>query len=184
MRRLIKGNSLALALACAAGCLGDGGPAGVKVGGRVPKFALTTAGDEKLTDDSLAGQIVILNFWSTSCPSCVREMEDLQQLADGARVKVIGIALDEGGWKAVRPFLARHRVTYPVALGDEALFQRFDGISIPYTLVLDRAQRVVKVYRGAVKRETLEKDVRSIEEAGSANLSPPADGPGAGGRGG
>jgi peroxiredoxin len=163
-QQLIMGTGLALA--CAAGCLGDGGPAGVKVGGRVPTFSLTTATDERLTDGSLAGQIVVLNFWSTSCPSCEREIEGLQQLAEGGRVKVIGIALDEGGWEAVRPFLARHGVTYPVALGDEALFQRFDGISIPYTLILDRSQRVVKVYRAAVTRETLEKVVGSIAEGG------------------
>jgi peroxiredoxin len=164
-RRLITGTGLALALACAAGCLGDGG-AGVKVGELVPKFSLTTADDQKLTEGSLAGQIVILNFWSTSCPSCVREVEGLQRLAEGGRVKVVGIALDAGGWKAVRPFLAKHGVTYPVALGDEALFQRFDGISIPHTLVLDRAQRVVKVYRAGVTRETLEKVVGAIEGGG------------------
>lgn len=164
-RRLITGAGLALALACAAGCQG-GGAAGVQVGGRVPAFALTTADGEKLTDESLAGQIVVLNFWSTRCPSCVREVEGLQRLAEGGRVKVVGVALDEGGWKAVRPFLALHGVTYPVALGDEALFQRFDGVTIPHTLVLDRAQRVVKVFRAGVTREALEKVVGAIEEGG------------------
>jgi hypothetical protein len=77
---------------------------------------------------------------------------------------VIGIALDDEGWKVVKPFLERHRLTYRVALGDESLFQRFDGSSIPYTLVLDRSQRVVKVYRKPVTSEMLETDIRSITE--------------------
>ena len=49
-----------------------------------------------------------------------------------------------------------------VALGDEALFEKFGGVGIPYTVVLDRSQRVVKVYRGAVTREALESDIRAI----------------------
>jgi hypothetical protein len=79
---------------------------------------------------------------------------------------VIGIALEQGGAQAVQSLLKRRGITYPIALGDQALFERFDGINIPYTLLLDRSSRVVKIYRGAVTKETLEKDIRSITEQG------------------
>jgi thiol-disulfide isomerase/thioredoxin len=145
-----------------AGCADAGGSEGVKVGRRVPAFSLVTSANEKVTDSSLEGRFVLLNFWSTSCGPCREEMPDLQKLEESARATVVGIALDGGGWQAVKPFLERHGITYRVALGDEDLFERFGGVGIPYSLLLDRSMRVVKVYRGSVTREALEKDIRSL----------------------
>ena len=163
MRRVCLGGLLGVGLAfLGAGCVGDVAPDGVQVGGRVPSFAVRTAANENVTDTSLRGRIVVLNFWSTTCAPCVRELPELQQVEDSSEATVVGIALDEGGWEAVRPFVERHHITYRVALGDEALFERFGGVGIPYTVVLDRSQRVVKVYRGPVTREALENDIRAI----------------------
>jgi cytochrome c biogenesis protein CcmG/thiol:disulfide interchange protein DsbE len=144
------------------GCAGDAGPGGVQVGGPVPSFTLRTAANETVTSASLRGQVVILNFWSTTCGPCVRELPELQRVAEASGATVIGIALDEGGWGAVRPVVERYHLTYRIALGDEALFERFGGVGIPYTVVLDREQRVFKVYRGSVTREILEKDLRDL----------------------
>jgi peroxiredoxin len=144
------------------GCAAEGGPEGIKVGSRVPDFSVKTADNETVTRRSLEGQIVILNFWSTSCAPCVREMPELQEVQKSSQATVIGIALDAGGWRTVKPFINRHSVSYRIALGDEELFQRFDGIGVPYTLLLDRSQRIVRIYRGPVTREILDKDIRSI----------------------
>jgi thiol-disulfide isomerase/thioredoxin len=161
--RLIVDQLAALALACAAvGCAGERGAEGVKVGSRVPSFSLTTATRETITDRSLEGRVVLLHFWSPGCGPCVREMPDLQKLEESEAATVVGVALEESGWRSVKPFLKRHHVTYRVALGDEEMFDRFGGIGIPYSLLLDRSMRVVKVYRGPVTREALEEDIRAI----------------------
>jgi thiol-disulfide isomerase/thioredoxin len=153
---------LALALA-SAGCGDQKGSARVTVGSRVPGFSLTTATNEKVTDHSLEGRIVLLNFWSTSCVPCIKEMPDLQQLEESNKATVVGIALEGTDWQPVKSFLKRHQITYRVALGDEDLFDRFGGVGIPYSLLLDRSMRVVKVYRGPVTREVLENDIRALE---------------------
>src|SRR5262249_44788556 len=151
----------ALAAAVAgAGCARDGGEEGVAVGRRVPSFSLTTAANEHVTDRSLEGNVVLLTFWSTGCGPCVKEIPELQKLEESKKATVVGIALEGDGWQAVKPFLKRHHVTYRVALGDEELFGRFGGVGIPYSLLLDRSMRVVKVYRGPVAREALEEDIR------------------------
>jgi thiol-disulfide isomerase/thioredoxin len=142
------------------------GAEGIQLDGRVPDFSLKTLSGDTVTDQSLQGQVVILNFWSTSCSACLAELPELQQIADNSQAKVIGIALEPSSAPAVRSFLKRRGITYPVALGDQALFERFDGINIPYTLLLDRSSRVVKIYRGAVSKETLEKAIRSLDEQG------------------
>jgi cytochrome c biogenesis protein CcmG/thiol:disulfide interchange protein DsbE len=155
-----------LAVALTFWSLGQGASEGIKIGTRVPVFALKTMAGERVTDQSLEGQIVIMNFWSTSCSSCVKELPELQKVAESSQATVIGVALDEEGWRTIRPYLDHHQVTFRVVLGDEALFERFNGDVIPYTLLLDRSLRVVKIYRGPVKKETLEREIRSLTEKG------------------
>jgi thiol-disulfide isomerase/thioredoxin len=160
---LFAGPAVALA---SAGCGGAKVAEPVTVGSRVPGFSLTTTTSEKVTDHSLEGRIVLLNFWSTSCVPCIKEMPDLQQLEESNKATVIGIALEGADWQPVKSFLKRHQITYRVALGDENLFDRFGGVGIPYSLLLDRSMRVVKVYRGPVTREALENDIRALEAGG------------------
>jgi thiol-disulfide isomerase/thioredoxin len=161
-RRIVWLSAAAALLLAGVGCEG-GKSEGVQVGSRVPSFSLTTSANEKLTDRSLEGRIVLLNYWSTTCGPCVKEIPELQKLEESDKATVVGIALEDAGWQAVRPFLERHHVTYRVALGDEDLFGRFGGIGIPYSLLLDRSMRVVKIYRGPVSREVLEKDIGTID---------------------
>jgi thiol-disulfide isomerase/thioredoxin len=148
------GPVLALALT---GC--GGGP---EEGGRAPRFSLKAQDGTVVSNDALKGRVVLLSFWSTTCGPCVREVPELQKLDDDGRVKVIGVALDPGGWASVQPFVRQHDVRYCVVLGDEDLFQRFDGYALPYSLLLDESQKVVRIYRGAVNREAVDRDVKAI----------------------
>ena len=131
----------------------------------MPRFALPAQDGTVVRSDSLDGQVVLVSFWSTTCGPCVREIPELQQIDDGRRVKVVSIAVDPGGWAAVRPFVERHNIRYRVLLGDEEVFQRFDGYALPYSLLLDETQRVVKVYRGAVTRAVVERDAGAVARA-------------------
>jgi thiol-disulfide isomerase/thioredoxin len=105
---------------------------------------------------------VIPNFWATWCQPCLKEIPELKKLAAESKVQIVGIALDKSGLKAVGPFVERHGINYAILLGDQETFQRFDGFGIPHTLVLDSSYKVFKVYRGAVTREALEKDLQAI----------------------
>src|SRR5204863_226422 len=87
-----------------AGCAGGANGPAVKVGAIVPSFALDTLDGARLSDSSLEGKIVILNFWSTTCPACVAELPALNELVNRPGVEVVGIALDAGP-SPVRSFL-------------------------------------------------------------------------------
>ena len=47
-------------------------------------------------------------------------------------------------------------------LGNEEVFRRFNGFSIPYTLVLNASREIVSIYRGPVTRDALERDLDRI----------------------
>ena len=138
-------------------------PEDVVVGNTIPDFSLKSLEGNTIDKDSLKGQVVVLNFWASWCSPCMAEIPELQELAATSKAKVVGIALDERGLETIKPFVESHKINYTVLVGDQDIFQQFNGVGIPYTLVLDPAQRIVKVYRGPTNRASLEADLKTIQ---------------------
>jgi len=71
----------------------------------------------KLALADYKGKPLLLNFWATWCPPCVREMPLLNRFAqehDSAGWQVVGLAIDK--IELVREFLTKHPVRYPVGV--------------------------------------------------------------------
>ena len=51
---------------------------GLKVGQQAPDFTLELHEGGTVTLSQLQGKPVVLNFWASWCPPCVREMPDFQ----------------------------------------------------------------------------------------------------------
>jgi cytochrome c biogenesis protein CcmG/thiol:disulfide interchange protein DsbE len=172
MRNLLTAAVILLAAFGLSGCAGapDVKPEEVVVGNTIPDFSLKSLDGQKVSKASLKGEPVVLNFFASWCANCRAEIPALKQVAAGARVKakVVGIALDETGVETVRPFVEGQGINYQVLMGDQETFQQFNGVAIPYTLVLDRSQRIVKIYRGHADREELEAALRMMGEGGVA----------------
>lgn len=136
----------------------------MRVGNQMPEFSLPSLAGETVASASLAGEPTVLNFWATWCQPCLKEIPELIELADQG-VRVVGIALDQEGEVAVRPFVEKQGMDYTILLGNQEVFQRMGGLAIPYTLVLDASQKVISIHRGAASRADLESDLARIEPA-------------------
>lgn len=92
---------------------------------------------------TLRGQPLLVNFWATWCPPCIKEMPALDRFsrdfaASGGRV--LGVAID--GAAPVREFLQHRPVGYEVALaglaGSDLMRQLGNsGGVLPFTVLLD-----------------------------------------------
>jgi peroxiredoxin len=64
------------------------------------------------------GKVVLVNFWATWCPPCLEEMPAMERLwrrHKDAGFVLVAVSVDTDPGK-VAPFVAEHRLTFPVAL--------------------------------------------------------------------
>lgn len=114
-----------------------------KVGSQAPDFSLKDLQGTKQTLSSYKGKVVILNFWSTTCPPCVAELPSLiaihKELKAGGLV-VLGIAIDPTE-APVRELAARMKIDYPTLLDGcrEVYFDTYGLFGQPVSLIVDRS---------------------------------------------
>lgn len=116
-----------------------------------PQAAVTTLGGERVALDSLRGKVVLLNFWATSCPSCIKEMPDLAAMhrkfqARGFETVAVAMSYDPPAY--VRQFSEKNALPFTVALDtDGSAAQAFNARVTPTTFLIDKqgqvAQRIV-----------------------------------------
>ena len=103
---------------------------------RAYDFTLTTLKGERVTLSEHEGDWVLVNFWATWCPPCVREMPYLQEIAETRDVHVLGINMGESEAQ-VRDFVDEHNVTFPILMGaDRVLTIAYNARSLPQTYVI------------------------------------------------
>ena len=115
------------------------------------RFA-TLSGDNFATSD-LRGKVVLVNFWATSCVSCVQEMpkmvETYKKFAPRG-YEMVAVAMSYDHPNQVAAFAQSRALPFKVALDTNgAIARSFGDIRVtPTTFVLDRKGRVLKQYLG------------------------------------
>ncbi len=107
------------------------------------------------------GRIIVLNFWATWCPSCLKEIPAFMALQTefGEKVQFVGIALDD--IEAVKQFNNKNAVNYPLLIsGDWAGFDLAKKLgnlvsAIPYTVVVNSAGLVIYHHAGELSASEL-----------------------------
>jgi cytochrome c biogenesis protein CcmG/thiol:disulfide interchange protein DsbE len=136
-------------------------------GTMAPDFSLPKArGEGAIALSEYRGNVVLVNFWATWCPPCREEIPAFIQVRDKLHAdgfEIIGVSLDEGGAGVVVPFAQEYGITYPLAMGDQSVTQRYGGIrGIPTSFLVDREGKIVQKYVGAIDAQTLENAVRTL----------------------
>ena len=106
-----------------------------------PHFSFTTHESQNVSNASLRGKVVLLDFWGTWCPPCresVPILRDLNKKYAGKPFQLVGISSDndEDVWKT---FIQAQHMDWSeyIDLSDEVL-QAFKIESFPTYIVLDK----------------------------------------------
>jgi cytochrome c biogenesis protein CcmG/thiol:disulfide interchange protein DsbE len=133
---------------------------------KAPDFKLKNADGQDVKLSDFRGKVVLLNFWATWCGPCQFEIPwfvDFENKYGSSGFTVLGVSMDDDGWKVVKPFLAEKKVNYPVLLGDEKMNQAYGGIdSLPTTLMLDQDGRIAFIHAGLISKKIYQQEIDEL----------------------
>ena len=115
------------------------------------RFAALSGGSFATSD--LRGQVVLVNFWATSCETCVQEMPMLvetQRKFAPRGYSTIAVAMSYDHPNLVAAYAQKNALPFRVALDlSGEIAKRFGNVRFtPTTIILDRRGRIVKRYLG------------------------------------
>jgi thiol-disulfide isomerase/thioredoxin len=126
-------------------------------------FELKDANGALVRLSDLKGKVVVVNFWATWCGGCKTEIPwfvEFYNKYKDAGLEVVGVSLDEDGWKSVRPYLAQKPIPYHIALATDAMRDKLT--TLPVTILIDREGRTALTQLGVPAKTTYQADIESL----------------------
>lgn len=130
-----------------------------------PELNLRDSSGNVINLKSYRGKIVVLDFWATWCHGCKEEIPwfaEFQRKYGTRGVSVVGVSLDDEGWKVVKPFMQSAAISYTIILGNQATAKEYEIVNMPDTFLIDRNGRIAAKYAGLVSRDDVEANLRKM----------------------
>lgn len=118
-----------------------------------PAFDYTLLDGTRANSAALRGQVLMLNFWATSCAVCVKEMPQLaathRQFAPQG-LQTLAVAMQHDAPALVADFAEKRRLPFGVVIDNTGAVARAFGDvkATPTTLLVSRAGRIVWRHEG------------------------------------
>jgi peroxiredoxin len=137
------------------------------LGKEAPLFHLSDLNGKTVELSALRGKAVLLDFWSTACGPCVREMPNIQMIAKEHKPDLIVWAVSFDQPERDRKWLAQHQQEFPTLSDTEyEVSDLYKVPGIPAAILIDRRGVIRGYWEGevpiadleaALKRESREK---------------------------
>jgi peroxiredoxin len=118
-----------------------------------PNAAYTLLDGSRSSIDQLRGKVVLVNFWSTDCTTCVKEMPNIvathqKYKARGYETLAVAMSYDPPAY--VVNFAQTRQLPFGVAIDNTgAIAQSFGQVRLtPTSVLIDKHGRIVKRYVG------------------------------------
>lgn len=141
--------------------------------GSSPEFSWTTTEGETLTPESLAGKVVLLDFWASWCIPCQRAVPHLKSLDESLpedRFRIVGINVDDEKEK-LQGWVATYGLPW-AQVWDQSheIVQSFNVTNFPTYVLLDHRGRVTYTTTGftSTMGRVLDYRVRTAVQAAQA----------------
>ncbi len=139
--------------------------AGLEAGKKAPVWILPSPEGADVKSTDFKGKIVVLNFWATWCPPCVKEIPDfieIQKELASKNVTFVGVSLDASS-APVKKYLKRTKLNYPVVMGNADVVKDYGNFTgIPHTFVIDK-DGVIRVSKsGMISKQALMAGIKPL----------------------
>jgi thiol-disulfide isomerase/thioredoxin len=130
-----------------------------------PDFTLTGLDGKSVTLADSKGKVILLNFWATWCGPCRAEIPDLVELQNKYkdRLQILGLVVDDDDQDAIKAFVEKFGINYPVASATDDIRMQYGGIpALPTSFVLDAEGRIVQKHEGLRDPVLYETEIRAL----------------------
>lgn len=132
-----------------------------------PQANFTDLKGKEFSLAQLKGKPVIVNFWATTCPGCVKEIPALIELATQYHTQglvIIGVAMDYDPESQVREMVRQKNMNYPIVLDSNGqLAQVFGHVTLtPTTFFISKQGTIYKHKLGEMSHAELETIVQEM----------------------
>lgn len=139
-------------------------PSGVQ---QAPAITLQLIDGNKIELNKFKGRPVLVTFWATSCPGCIKEMPHLVELYKELNKKglqIIGIAMPYDRPDHVMEMAKRKNIPYPIALDIKGEAVRaFGNVSItPSSFLINPEGQIIMHKLGEMNMQKLHKLIENM----------------------
>jgi peroxiredoxin len=119
----------------------------------LPEVAYTRLDGSRSGTGDLKGQVVLINFWATSCTTCVAEMPQMMathRKFEPRGLQTLAVAMQYDPPAYVARFAETRKLPFQVAIDNTGeIAKRFGDVQLtPTTFVVNRRGEIVKRYVG------------------------------------
>jgi thiol-disulfide isomerase/thioredoxin len=128
-----------------------------------PRFVARTLDGDKLTNESVRGKVVLLQFWATWCPYCRQDQPAVDVLVhDFASQGLVVLAVNVGeSKKKVKQYLQQSpRACAVVLTEDTNLAAVFAASSYPFYVLINKDGNIAGTHKGAAGEDALRRLLR------------------------
>lgn len=135
-----------------------------------PDFTLQTLSGQTVSLADFKGKVVLINFWATWCPPCVREIPRLVRISEkyedqGLVVLGVNTTFQDDPTK-IAQFVRDQDISYRVLLDSEGdASQKYPARLMPTTYLIDHTGKVVHTKVGEVDEVTLDEQIQRLIRA-------------------
>ena len=110
---------------------------------QAPAVTFTTIEGKKINMADLKGKVVLVNFWATDCPGCIKEMPNLIKTYNDYKTKgfeIISVAMPYDPPAQVLNYTRQKALPFPVMHdGLSEITQAFGGVNLtPTAFIFDK----------------------------------------------
>jgi len=139
---------------------------------QIPTVTTVTAAQVSALVNERKGKVVVVNFWASWCPPCLREFPDIIKTYNQYHAKgldVIAVSMNSPEETTdIKEFLQNYKPPFPIYRADtedgtfyESVLKQWFG-EMPLTLVFDTAGKNVLTHRKEITYEELSSKVQAL----------------------
>src|SRR5690606_22088147 len=110
------------------------------------------------------GKVLLVNFWGTYCPPCVKEMPAIQAMYDKYKdqgFEVLGINMDEST-VTVQSFVSSLDLDFPILMDKNVVRKQYGVTAYPSTFFINEKGKIVAIKQGEMDEQYLESTLATL----------------------